>query len=73
MYFWNIYGHVNIISLFTNSQSCTSCIIKLKLKLLLSVHQMGSINNDILDEFSIVDKYVQITINILHSLKQVNT
>ena len=34
---------------------------------------MGSINNDILDEFSIVDKYVQITINILHSLKQVNT
>ena len=34
---------------------------------------MGSINNDILDEFSIADKYVQITINILHSLKQVNT
>ena len=34
---------------------------------------MGSLNNDILDEFSIVDKYVQITINILHSLKQVNT
>ena len=34
---------------------------------------MGSINNDILDEFSIVDKYVQITINILHSLKQDNT
>ena len=34
---------------------------------------MGSINNDILDEFSNVDKYVQITINILHSLKQVNT
>ena len=34
---------------------------------------MGSVNNDILDELSIVDKCVQITINILHSLKQVNT
>ena len=27
---------------------------------LLSVHQMGSNNNDILDRLSIVDKYIQI-------------
>ena len=35
-------------------------------KIILSVHKMGSNNNDILDRFSIVDKFVQIPINTLH-------
>ena len=37
--------------------------------MLLSVHQKGSNNNDILDRLSIVDKYVQIATNKLLLLK----
>ena len=35
--------------------------------------KMGSNNNDIPDRLSIVDKYVQITINKLYLLKYFNT
>ena len=38
-------------------------ITNTKLYVLLSVDQMGSNNNDILEGLSIVDKYVQIALN----------
>ena len=46
-----------------NDDETTFKITNTKLYVLLSVDQMGSNNNDILDRLSIVDKNVQITIN----------
>ena len=52
----------------------TSCLLNMPISphlyylMLLSLHQKGSNNNDILDRLSIVDKYVQIAINKLHLL-----
>ena len=57
-------SHIN----FSKSHS-PSCLENVKgIAVLLSLHQKGSNNNDILDGLPVVDKYVQIAISKLHLL-----
>ena len=62
----NVSGRSHINFSESHSQSCLENIKGIAV--LLSSHQKGSNNNDILDGLPIVDEYVQIAISKLHLL-----